>query len=1338
MKSFKFASASKFRMGGCALFIGMLFSSSLAAQTNGTWSLSGGGNWSVPGNWQGGTIPDAGGTATFNNALGQLSNITATIDTTSRTLSQINFDQGFSVSISGSGGGGIIMSGSGLTLNSTNSTISSAVSFYNTVNGISAVISGTGNLVKTGTGNANLSGANTFTGTVQLNQGALWVSGGNGSLGNTANAIEFNGGILGISTNALTTTRNVVVNAGGGTIRNFSAATISGALSGSGTLATQISAGTTFSGNVSGFTGGLRADGGSSLTFNGTTALGGTAAIEIGGSFTASNLTNNIANRLNGRSIVSLGGTFVYQGNAAAASSEIAGSLTLRSGATTISMLPNAAQQSDLRFSSIVREDRSTLFSRGISGAASGAGVANLYVTASPGTLIGGGGSATSTTASILPWMINNTVNTSTTGVGVSFVTWDAATQRIIPLDGTLGYQTNLALAAANENVSLNTTGTVTVNAGGQVVNALRFGVAGVTLAGGPGDTLTVTSGAVLSTSSTSTINAPLNFGSAEGVLYAAGALTINGPISGSNGLTKAGVGILTLTGANTYTGVTTLTNGNTTVAGGTVTADGSAPSVFGQDTSAINILSTNNTAAAPTRLWTNGNLIINRDINVKLGGGQTTGIGTAGVSENESIVINGNVNLNAVTPESLTRFLSLEGDTTINNAVTINGNITGTGGLRANFASYNILAGTNNTYSGSTLIGTSTLASGTGNAFVLDTETWEARSSNAFGTGGIFFHSSTNTTQPITGTGLLRSGGAGPITLSNDVVLTNGYARFGGTQAITLNGNMFLNGAATNNSVVSVEGTAAPVTLNGIINGSGLIKHGAGTFTLAGSNTYSGQTIVREGVLSVGSIGNGGTVGNLGQAPNAANYLVLSGNAAGNTGTLKYTGAGETTDRLLTLQGTGGTIDSSGTGALVFSNTGALAQGSSSLAFTSTLVANAGVVALSTSQAAQVVVGSSVTSSVAGFPAGATVTEVGVNFVRLSGTGTNVAGAQTINFALPGAVTSRVLTLTGSNTGINTFAPSIANATGLPVSVVKDGVGTWKLAGNNTYTGGTTVLNGKLIGNSSSLQGNITNNATLEFDQATNATFAGDINGSGNVIKSGSGKLTLNNAALNTGFSGNVNVTGGTLELDSVAAMSASLITVTSGATLDVDGSLLATVNIDSGSYLMGAGSVTGNVNMDGTFKPGNSPGTFSINGNLNLSATSVLNFELNETDQTPGGGINDLVAITGDLVLDGTLNVPDPTTALTWTTSGTELAPITWTLFTYTGTLTNNGLNLGNLPTLLSGNSIPQLWRLNIVQNGGGGGSVNLQAVPEPSAALVLTGILAGAACLRRRRTA
>ncbi|NBV45318.1 MAG: hypothetical protein EBR86_06660 [Planctomycetia bacterium] len=52
----------------------------------------------------------------------------------------------------------------------------------------------------------------------------------------------------------------------------------------------------------------------------------------------------------------------------------------------------------------------------------------------------------------------------------------------------------------------------------------------------------------------------------------------------------------------------------------------------------------------------------------------------------------------------------------------------------------------------------------------------------------------------------------------------------------------MFLNSAANNNSVVSVESTSAPVTLNGTINGGGLIKHGPGSMTLAGVNTYSGQ----------------------------------------------------------------------------------------------------------------------------------------------------------------------------------------------------------------------------------------------------------------------------------------------------------------------------------------------------------------------------------------------------------------------------------------------------------------------------------------------------------------
>src|SRR4029079_8026482 len=87
--------------------------------------------------------------------------------------------------------------------------------------------------------------------------------------------------------------------------------------------------------------------------------------------------------------------------------------------------------------------------------------------------------------------------------------------------------------------------------------------------------------------------------------------------------------------------------------------------------------------------------------------------------------------------------------------------------------------------------------------------------------------------------------------------------------------------------------------------------------------------------------------------------------------------------------------------------------------------------------------------------------------------------------------------------------------------------IGTVTLTRANTYSGRTTVSAGTLSGTTTSLQGDITNNAAVAFNQTTNGSYTGVMSGTGGLTTTGTGTVTLTGA---TTYSGGTTVSAGTL----------------------------------------------------------------------------------------------------------------------------------------------------------------------------------------------------------------
>ncbi len=354
----------------------------------------------------------------------------------------------------------------------------------------------------------------------------------------------------------------------------------------------------------------------------------------------------------------------------------------------------------------------------------------------------------------------------------------------------------------------------------------------------------------------------------------------------------------------------------------------------------------------------------------------------------------------------------------------------------------------------------------------------------------------------------------------------------------LTLSGELRQSGAspAASSRMTNLQGSGNALISGTVTQAAGIThivdKFGTGTWTLANAaNTYTGATRLVEGTVAVTKVADGGTVSSLGAATNAAGNLVFNG------GTLRYTGSGDSTDRLFTLNPGGGTLDASGTGALKFTNTGAAVSSDGTAANAVQFTFASGSTTVAFNDSTSIVVGS-VISGTPGLPANATVTAINhsTGLLTINQPTTSASGGATGNGQATTVAMARSLTLTGTSTAANELAAALSDSATAPLAVVKNGPGTWHLTGTSTYTGGTTVTAGVLnLANLASVKGDVSvTNASATFSGA--GSVEGDISVTGGTLRLGDGVVR---GTLSTG--GGVSLASGTtlrLTIDSAASM--------------------------------------------------------------------------------------------------------------------------------------------------------------------------------------------------------
>ncbi|WP_395746032.1 autotransporter-associated beta strand repeat-containing protein [Prosthecobacter sp.] len=1299
----------------------------------GTWALTGANTYTGATTINGGvlsvnTLADGGSASSIGAATNAASNLVLNGGTLQYTGSGSSTDRLFSVGTSGgtldaSGTGAVNFTNTGaMGFNSQTGTRTLTLTGTNTgTNTLAAAIgdnSGATSVTKTGAGTWALTGTNTYTGATTISAGVLQVGNGgaSGTLGtgsvtdnagltfNRSDSITVSNAISGTGTLTQAGTGTTILTGSnsysgtttisGGTLQIGNGGTTgslgSGSITNNGTLIINRSNAITISGVMSG-TGALIQNGTGTTTLSGLSNSWGSATVNAG------ILSAGVASGLGNASamIVNSGGTLATNGNpVGAAVGSLSGSGIVQNGSNNNSGL-------------IISGNMSTTFS----GVLQNGGTGTLFLTkmGAATTLTLSGGSSTYTGVTTIT---GGTLSVSTLADGGSASSIGASSSAATSLvlnGGTLKYSVGAGAAVSTDRLfSVGTSGGTIDASGGFNINFTSTGSMGFNSQSGA-RTLTLTG----SNANDNTLAAVI------------------GDNGGATAVTKSGTGVWVLSGANTYTGVTTL-NGTGALKVSSLANGGSASSIGASSNAASNLV-----LNGGTFVYTGGAVSTDRLFSVGTSGATVSVVGSGGVTftNTGSLGFNGQSGARTLTlanasagtstlaavigdnggPTSLTRInagiWALTGANTYTGATTINGSI-GTilnvtslanGGAASNIGAATNAA-SNLVLNGGTLQYTGA-GSSTDRLFSLGTNGISLDASgtgdlNFTNTGSIGFNNQTGArTLTLIGSSLGfntiaaligDNGGATSVTkLGSGKWVLTGNNTYSGTTTIsggvlqighnTASGSVGTGNIVDNGILVLYRSDA--FTLSNVISGTGTVSNAQGMSTLSGLNTYTGFTDIAAGTLITDTLANGGSASSIGASTSVAANLKING------GTLKYIGAGASTDRLFFV-GVTASIDSSGTGALNFTNTGAMGlffTTARTLTLTGTntdnntlaalISENAGATALVKSGAGTWVLsgantytgkttvtggvlsisslgnGGSASNIGAGTSAATSLvlnggalqyTGAAASTDRLFSVGTSggtldASGTGALNFTNTGSMGfnsqsgARTLTLTGANTGSNTLAAVIGDNGGA-TALAKSGGGTWVLTGANTYSGTTTINGGVLqVGNGSTSgtlgSGGVTNNASLVVNRSDAVTLSNTISGSGSFTQAGAGTTTLSGS---NSYTGATTITSGVLNVTSLA---------NGGSSSNIGASSNAAANLVlNGGTLQYTGST--NVSTDRLFSVGIGGGVIDVSGTgtVNFTNTGSMGFNGQSGERTlvltgtNTTGINIIAAAIGD----------------------------------------------------------------------------------------------------------